>query len=423
MDTTRGVERSTAPSPEEAAVEIGIVDDEPAIGMLVAEAAEDAGYAAFVMQDPTAFLEACRVRRPRIVVADLAMPELDGIQLVKALSAFADPPALLFVSGRDARVRKAACDFAATRGLRVLGHLGKPFRLEDVTARLPSPATFGRPGELSVGRAVAAGELEVHYQPIMRLRPDRASEFVRVEALVRWRHPVRGFLEPADFLPSIEDADTWDRLTETVLETAARQVAAWEAAGLSLEVAVNLPAQLLADESLPERVAGIVDRHLADRGRVVVEVTETARFTDELSALEILSRMRIAGFKVSVDDFGIGFSSLQRLHKSPFDEVKIDRAFVGRIDEDEEALIITRAIVALAHELGLAVCAEGIETRAVLDRLAPLGCDYAQGFLFGRPAPADRITARFAPVADARAGTVPQERPHGGRADARETCR
>jgi c-di-GMP-specific phosphodiesterase len=232
--------------------------------------------------------------------------------------------------------------------------------------------------------ALERGELIPYYQPIIRLEDGGLAGF---EALVRWRHPRRGLLAPEDFLPLCEELGLMAQLGAAMRRAAAGQLAAWRAgrpAAGGLSIAVNLSAgELDRPELLSEATALRRERDLPP-GALKLEVTEGEVMRNPDRAAVILHKLRAAGLKLALDDFGVGFSSLAYLTRLPFDTLKIDSWFVRSMERDEGAAKIVASIIGLGRDLALDVVAEGVEDRAAADRLRALGCDYAQGYLFAR---------------------------------------
>jgi diguanylate cyclase len=235
-------------------------------------------------------------------------------------------------------------------------------------------------GELHA--ALKAGELILHYQP----KADVRTGAVRgVEALVRWQHPERGLLGPSHFLPLVEQSELTRSLTAFVLDRALAEIAGRQRAGLSLSVAVNLgPADLL-DLGLPSEIEHILARHRFDPADLRLEVSEDAVVADLERTIEVLGGLRRIGVPIALDDFGAGRSSLVHLRELVIDELKIDRSFVMRLDEDERDAAITHSIIDLGRRLGLNVVAEGVQSESAWTRLAEWGCHEVQGHLLGRP--------------------------------------
>jgi len=239
--------------------------------------------------------------------------------------------------------------------------------------------------ESDLHNALALNQFELHYQP----KVDTATGAVRsAEALIRWRHPERGLIAPAEFIPLAEECGLIGAIGEWVLREACRQARAWQVDGLaSLRVAVNVAASQVRQGALVD----VVRRALDDAGLeplfLEIELTESAMMSDPEEAVAVLEQLSAMGVLVSVDDFGTGYSSMTYLRRFPINKLKIDRVFISEITTRPEDASIVRAIISLAHNLRLKVVAEGVETKAQLDFLTAVGCDEYQGYHFSRPLP------------------------------------
>jgi len=233
-------------------------------------------------------------------------------------------------------------------------------------------------------QAIDGGDLLVHYQPQMDVR---TGLLTAVEALVRWPHPTRGLLPPDEFIPLAERTRLIQPLSRWILAAALRQCAAWRANGLDVPVSVNMSVYDLRDHDLPDVIDEALSKYGVPPDRLRIEITESSLMANPPRAREILARLRARGVQISIDDFGIGYSSLAYLKNLPVDELKIDRSFVHEMAVDVGSRAIVRAIIDLADSLKLRVVAEGVEDEATLAALAGLGCDVAQGFYFARPMP------------------------------------
>ncbi len=249
-----------------------------------------------------------------------------------------------------------------------------------------SPERLVLAAELREG--ITRGELVLHYQPKLSVG---TGEVVGVEALVRWRHPQRGLVPPGEFIELAERTDVIGALTMNVLRMALGQVASWRKVGISLPVAVNLPAQILLDRDLPADVASLLARFGLTPDSLVLEITEGSLIHDPHRSAQILDALAGMGVRIAIDDFGTGYSSLAWLKRFPVDEIKVDRSFVTDLTEDESDAAIVRSTIELGRSLGVSVVAEGVETADVLERLAEYGCDVVQGYLVSRPVPAAQL--------------------------------
>jgi diguanylate cyclase (GGDEF)-like protein len=250
-----------------------------------------------------------------------------------------------------------------------------------------SPARLALAGELRA--ALDADELLVYFQPQVDLRD---GSIAGAEALVRWRHPERGFLSPDEFLAVADQAGFMRPLTRRVLEHALRRCGEWHAGGHSLGLAVNVSARDLVDSRLPEEVAQLLDEQGLAPSVLQLEITERTLLADPARTVTVLERLRALGVRIAIDDFGTGYSSLSALTRLPVDVLKIDRSFVSSMETVAAHAVIVGSTIELARGLGLKVVAEGVENDRLLRRLAELGCDVAQGYCISRPLPAATLT-------------------------------
>ena len=243
--------------------------------------------------------------------------------------------------------------------------------------------------------AIERGELLVFFQPKADLVTGRV---VGAEALVRWQHPERGFIPPNEFIPIAERTGLIKPLSRYVLAAAIRQCAAWDAAGFSLCVSVNVTVPDLLDPDFPERITTFLDDADLSAEQLELELTETTILADPLHVRAVLTRLNEIGLRSAIDDFGTGYSSLAYLRRLPVHTIKIDRSFVMGMCEDANDATIVRSTIDLGRNLGLEVVAEGVETQEVWNELRALGCSLAQGYLLGRPMSA----AELAPLLEER---------------------
>lgn len=277
--------------------------------------------------------------------------------------------------------------------------------------------------ENEMRQGIEQDQFEVFYQPMMDAR---AGRIVGVEALLRWRHPSRGLVSPAEFIPVAEESGLIVPLTEYVLNRACRQIAAWaRETGMQISVAVNLSGRTLALGD----VYDMIDRSLrlaeAPATLLELELTESVLMESRETAQRLMRRLKQRGVRVSIDDFGTGYSSLSYLKTLVIDTLKIDRSFVQDLPGDRDSEAIVRTIVGMARTLNLRVVAEGVETGDQYAFLSGLGVDLVQGFLFGKPAPEPEITRHLlaasaresapapAGAADAHTATAPAESASG----------
>jgi diguanylate cyclase (GGDEF)-like protein len=245
--------------------------------------------------------------------------------------------------------------------------------------------------ENDLRRALGRDEFVIHYQPVIWLHPHRV---VGYEALVRWQHPERGLIGPGEFIPLAEESELIVDIGERVLQLACRQTAEWNRArpdAPPITISVNVSPRQMADPRLPERVRRILRETDLDPLALSLEITESV-LVDEAEALDTIRALKDLGLRLVLDDFGTGFSALGYLQRFPFDQLKIDRSFVQNLEDPATSAIVS-SVISIADALGLAVVAEGIETEAQLATVHGLGCNFAQGFYFAKPMPADQARA------------------------------
>jgi EAL domain-containing protein (putative c-di-GMP-specific phosphodiesterase class I) len=243
--------------------------------------------------------------------------------------------------------------------------------------------------EAEMRQAIADNGFDIHYQPLLDIRSDRV---VGCEALLRWPHPERGMISPAEFIPIAEESGLIDQLGLWVLTTACAEAAKWPD---HVKLAVNVSPLQFKQPTFALKVASaLAASGLAPR-RLELEITEAVLIRDDDEALAILHHLRALGVRIALDDFGTGYSSLSYLQRFPFDKIKIDRSFVDGIEDKDFSASIVQAIVHIAAARNMTTTAEGVETQEQLEQLRALGCDQIQGYLFSRPRPAAELAARF----------------------------
>jgi EAL domain-containing protein (putative c-di-GMP-specific phosphodiesterase class I) len=366
-----------------------VIDDERAFGEFVVKVATMVGFDARAADNAIEFRRLLDEAIPSVVVLDLQIPDVDGLELLRELGERRCPARIVLISGEDARVLESARRLGCEHGLSMAPPIQKPIRaaaLAQVLAALGKP-----PGELTaadLSRAIAEDRLFLLYQPKLEVETRR---MVGVEALVRLKAEDGGVVPPDAFIPVAEQSGLIDRLTERVIDLAFPQAAAWRGQGLDLHVAVNLSAKNIHDRQLPNTLAGKCKAGGIPPQSITLELTETAVPTDSATLLEVLGRFRLKGFHLSIDDFGIGYSSIAQLLRLPFTELKVDQSFVTDMDRVRDSRVVAKTIIDMAHNLGLSAVAEGVETEPVMSLLGEFGCDVAQGYLFSKPVDAARI--------------------------------
>ena len=261
--------------------------------------------------------------------------------------------------------------------------------------------------ERELRHALDRNELELHYQPVVALG---SGEITGLEALVRWKHPERGLLDPGEFVSIAEDSGLIEPIGRWVQEVACRQILKWHEQrpdARPFDIAVNLSARQVAHRDLPAATAEILARTGLDPAHLRLEITESVLVEESATAIATLEALSEIGVRLVLDDFGTGYSSLAYLNRFPFDALKIDRSFVDALGLEQERTAIVEAIVGMARALSLDVIAEGVENEAQLSELRRLGCDYAQGHLFSRALPPEKVTGLLRDGLPRYSGTVP----------------
>lgn len=236
--------------------------------------------------------------------------------------------------------------------------------------------------------AIEENQLILHYQPKIDLATNRVCS---VEALVRWQHPTEGLIFPDDFVPTAEKSGLIKSLTRAVLKMALQQSTVWQQKGLALPIAINISGVNLQDPTFSEQVIEIMRNYDVPPALLEMEITETALMEDPLSAIETIRKLRDIGIVIAIDDFGTGYSSMAYLKKLLVAKIKVDKSFVMDMVNNANDLVIVRSTIDLAHNLGMSVIAEGVETEAALEQLRSFGCDVAQGYHMSRPITADKL--------------------------------
>ncbi|MEG4578036.1 EAL domain-containing response regulator [Microcoleus sp. MON1_C5] len=341
---------------------------------------------------------------PDVIICDVMMPELDGYGVLVALRSnpvTATVP-FVFLTGKAERSEmrqgmELGADDYLTKPFskaELVGAISSRLKKQEAVAEqyntlrgegsefIQNTADKLEPIKTRLCNALEREEFQVYYQPQVNVQ---TGKIISAEALVRWLHPEKGLISPAEFIPAAEETGFIVPLGEWVLQTACRQMQVWQNAGFPLRIAVNLSARQFRQPDLSSRVAQILAETGLEANSLELELTESLMVEDAESAIATLQHLKNLGVCISLDDFGTGYSSLSYLTQYPFDTLKIDRCFISKITDGCTNAAIVKAIIEMAHSLCLEVIAEGVETEAEKDFLWRYKCDMMQGYLFSPP--------------------------------------
>ena len=371
-----------------------VLDDERDVGATICMMARNAGYETDYTNSIDVFMERLQTASPTHVAVDLQLGEGDGIDVIHRLAEQGCSAGLIIVSGLGGRILESAARAVVENGLRLTGTLAKPFSYADLKSLLiavestefensafRADRTVRTVSEAELSDALAAEAFIAHYQPKISLE---TGELVGFECLARWQSNTQGVVTPDVFICCAEQTGQIHELTRQVY----RAALAWRpagAAGKPLKYALNLSPLNLGDTDFPRWLLNECEVQGIAPSQVILEITETASLNNPLVLLENLTQFRIRGFELSIDDFGVGYSSMVQLARLPFSELKIDRMFVKSLATSDESMKIVTAVIGLGHSLGLNVVAEGVEDSSALEMLARAGCNQAQGYFIAKP--------------------------------------
>ncbi|MCB1921354.1 MAG: EAL domain-containing protein, partial [Candidatus Competibacteraceae bacterium] len=339
--------------------------------------------------------------KPDAILLDINMPGMDGIEFVEQLMQRQYSGCLILVSGEDEMMLRATEKLAQEVHLSVMGSVQKPplpQRLADLLGQCRAKHALSTPTAATVARksydaaalrtAIANGELVNYYQPKVALP---GGEWIGVETLVRWQHPEDGLVFPDQFIPVAEANGIIGDVTRAVLKESIRQAQLWRDEGFALRVAVNVSMEDLTDMAFADFVIEQAASHNVPPQAIVLEVTEGRLMQDLATALHVLTRLRLKRFRLSIDDFGTGHSSLAQLRDLPFDELKIDRSFTHNASKDARLKAIFTASLDMAKQLHMEVVVEGVEDEEDWAFLLTTDSQIAQGYFVSRPLPVEEL--------------------------------
>ncbi|HEX4858210.1 MAG TPA: EAL domain-containing response regulator [Usitatibacteraceae bacterium] len=328
-----------------------------------------------------------------IVITDLNMPEMDGMELARHVGELGKRSAMILCSALDKSVIDSVGTMVEMYGIPLLGVIEKPTtagKLEATIARYD--LVRGALREVDVAQPIVTlAEIEAglkgrEFLPFFQPKVELATlRVVGAEALARWRHPRLGIITASEFARTMEENGTIEDLTWIILSQSAQACAEWHHAGIPISVAVNISQVSLGNVDLAEQITACIEQHRLEPRHLLIEITESATAVNVRHAIENLARLRMRGFRLSIDDYGTGYSSMQQLTRIAFNELKIDRSFISHCGAAGSDRVVLESSLEIARRLNLVSVAEGIETREEFRTLKELGCDQGQGYFFARP--------------------------------------
>lgn len=339
-------------------------------------------------------LEIIHTKQPSIdfIISDLDMPDIDGMEFLRLLAEQNIRASVLVISATHNNILRSVNVMAAEYGLAIVGALPKPYKLpvlrEILERHLLEHSYTEESGPVKVIRAyeirqaLELGQFLPFFQPKLNLE---TRKVLGVEALVRWKRSNSEIVSPGGFIDLVEEYGLMDQLTWTMLEQSLFQLRQWKNKGIDISISINISQSCLSDTKLPKRIFELLERYRLDPELLIVEITESLAMTDLAHCLETLSRLRMKGVGLSIDDFGTGHSSLQQLSRAPYTELKIDQVFVSGSHSQPHLQAVLESSVGIANKFSMSCVGEGIETLEDLQCLQSYGCHIGQGFYFARP--------------------------------------
>lgn len=390
-----------------------IIDDDPAICGVIADYLSNKGFVVLEAEDGTVGLNLFARENPDLVLLDLRLPGMDGLEILSCINKDSPDTPVVIVSGQGtikdaiAALKTGAWDYitkpifdmnilniTVNHVLERAKQIHEKNNYQFYTADMNTRAFEFLLLESDLRKALDNDELVVHFQPVINLED---KKLISMEALLRWKHPKKGMVSPADFIPLAEETGLIESIGEWVLRAACAQNKKWQDAGYPpVTMSVNMSARQFNKKNVVETIGEILEETGLRPEYFCIEITESIIMKDVESTITKLNQLHKMGISLSIDDFGTGYSSLNYLKLFPIDNLKIDRSFVFNITSDSTDAAIAASVILLAHSMNLKVTAEGVETNEQLEMLRRQGCDYVQGFLFSKPIAAEKFAPFFA---------------------------
>ena len=374
-----------------------VVDDSATMRDMLSQYLQAGDYLVACATSGAQALDILKTERFDVIVTDLEMPELDGFALIRSISELDWDPAVILFTQHDQRTLHSARELAMAYSVNLLGTLTKPIDKEQLLLTLNEVAktrSSARQGtetvlaETEFMRGLMTDGLAPVFQPKVNLA---TGEVEGAEVFARWRAPGGGLLGANAVVRVAREKGYMDVLTYRMLELAMEQQGKWVREGQDIQLSINVSSENLRKEDFADVVSGLADQFGVNPKKIRLELAESDFHVDERVPLEVLSRLHLRGFGLTLDDFGTGFASLIRLHSIPFDELVVDREFIGRAAEDKIARTILESAIDLSHKLELRCACEGIEDLTQLEMVKSLKADVAQGYHIAKPMAPDEF--------------------------------
>jgi EAL domain-containing protein (putative c-di-GMP-specific phosphodiesterase class I) len=378
-----------------------VIDDDSTVCELVSALARTMGLACDTTKDASNLMD--RVTpETSLILLDLMMPEMDGIEVLRLLGERHCKARILLMSGMDKRVLETAERLAQSLGLPVVGHLQKPFPLNELKDVLSSLAVMETPeavkevpvitiSDEQLRNAIKRSEFVNYYQPQINLETGRV---IGVEALARWWSPDRGMILPDNFITRLENLGLIDELCWSAAELALSEAKNFVSKNGALpRVSINVSMHSLHQLEFPDSMMSLAKRYDFPPDAIAIEITESRLMNEISHTLDVLTRLRMKNFQLSIDDFGTGYAMMRQLQTVPATELKIDKSIIETMHVNDSDRVMVEKIIEMGHELKMKVIAEGVVAQEQYDLLRAKGCDGAQGYLFSAPLPVDKLIA------------------------------